>query len=393
MTSTMMATSFQKRQRIFKVITAPTSFTPTARRARLSPVIPFWTVLLSLAGQAKGSFPNDQGGGFFCDGRGSGNECSPTLTSLSFSGNSANYGGAISNFAAFAGLSSPILSNSIFYGNSAGENGGAIYNYGFSGIASPTLTNVSFSGNSATRGGAFYNYGSAGTSNAALRNIIMWGNTASIGAQIRNLDANVTIRYSLVEGGIHGAGVVSGGSGSVIDGGGNIDGDPLFIDIAKGNLRLGGNSPAIDAGDNSAVSLSIDLAGNPRFYDDTLVTDTGAGSPPIVDMGAYERQIDSASNLVIRKAATPTVTQPGATITYTLTFSNAGPDIATGVIITDSFPTTVINTSVTNDGVAITQTNGYPTYIWQVGRSDSWPRRSDYDYGTSEQYPGDGSLH
>ena len=27
----------------------------------------------------------------------------------------------------------------------------------------------------------------------------------------------------------------------------------------------------------------------PRFADDPLVSDTGAGTPPICDMGAYER--------------------------------------------------------------------------------------------------------
>lgn len=86
------------------------------------------------------------------------------------------------------------------------------------------------------------------------------------------------------------------------DGGYNLDADPLFVDAdgADGisgtlddDLRLDDYSPAIDAGDNSAVRESSDLDGNGRFYDDANVSDTGNGTAPIVDMGAYERQSDS----------------------------------------------------------------------------------------------------
>jgi predicted outer membrane repeat protein len=49
-------------------------------------------------------------------------------------------------------------------------------------------------------------------------------------------------------------------------------------------------SPAIDAGVNSAVPTSIlkDLAGNARFIDDPRTIDTGVGTPPLVDIGAFE---------------------------------------------------------------------------------------------------------
>jgi hypothetical protein len=59
------------------------------------------------------------------------------------------------------------------------------------------------------------------------------------------------------------------------------------------NLHLSAYSPAIDAGDNDAIGESSDLAGNARFYDDTAVSDTGNGTAPIVDMGAYEKQSSS----------------------------------------------------------------------------------------------------
>ena len=98
---------------------------------------------------------------------------------------------------------------------------------------------------------------------------------------------------------------------------GNISADPLFASVSPGpdgiwgtpddtfgDLRLLTFSPCIDAGSNADVPtdaadldgdgnvaepLPVDLAGGARFLDDPQVADTGAGTAPIVDMGAYER--------------------------------------------------------------------------------------------------------
>jgi hypothetical protein len=55
-------------------------------------------------------------------------------------------------------------------------------------------------------------------------------------------------------------------------------------------MRLRSGSPCIDAGSNAALPVDAvtDVDGNPRFLDDPDTPDTGAGTPPIVDMGAYE---------------------------------------------------------------------------------------------------------
>jgi hypothetical protein len=84
---------------------------------------------------------------------------------------------------------------------------------------------------------------------------------------------------------------------------GNIDMDPLFVNPTNGDFTLLPNSPCIDAADNTAVPADIadvdsdgdtdeplpwDISGNPRFIDQPEVPDTGNGTVPIVDMGAFE---------------------------------------------------------------------------------------------------------
>ena len=76
------------------------------------------------------------------------------------------------------------------------------------------------------------------------------------------------------------------------EGDGNISDEPLFVDLAGGNLRLQTNSPCIDAGDNIYVVGDTDLDGNTRIVSGT------------VDMGAYEFHVSALSPF-----------QPGSSIT------------------------------------------------------------------------------
>jgi predicted outer membrane repeat protein len=241
-------------------------------------------------------------------------DSSPTLNNVTFRGNLADSGGGMSNWAG----SNPTLTNVIFINNVADTGGGGIYNRNSSptlinvtfinnsaiiggGIASLdqsnlSLTNVTFTGNSAIVGGGIYNRGSYPNLTIA----ILWGNTATdIGPQIANFNNSApSISYSDIEG--------SGGSGTGWnatlgqDNGGNIEADPLFIDVdgadnilgtLDDNLRLQTDSPVIDAGNNLSITVPTDLDGDPRLVDIPTMPDTGNGSPPLVDMGAYETQL------------------------------------------------------------------------------------------------------
>jgi predicted outer membrane repeat protein len=269
-----------------------------------------------------GNSTAENGGGMYNDGRFDGS--SPTLTNITFSDNSAGkHGGAMANNHS----GNPILINATFTGNSAGWSGGGIYNEDKS---SPTLINVAFSGNSASWGGGgmaneylcnptlinvtFSGNSAAGDggamdnseSSATLTNCVLWGNSSSDGSQISNVYSNPSVTYSLVKGGYPGTG--------------NLSADPLFVDAdgsdntvgtLDDNLRLQLASPAIDAGDNSAVPadstdldgdgdttepLPLDMAGNPRFIDIADKADTGNGTAPIVDVGAYETVVAGPMN-------------------------------------------------------------------------------------------------
>jgi len=225
---------------------------------------------------------------------------SPTVSNCRFDRNTAPYGGGMHNWH----LSNPSLFNSTFSANRATLHGGAIYNDEDS---SPFAYNCTFSANAANGfGGGIYNSGT-GSNSPTLANSVLWANVADADgdaggpfmgetAQIHTESGMPTVDYSIVQGGWSGAGGV-----------GVSNANPLFVD-AEGpdgvpgteddDLRLMPGSPAIDAGDNGAVppGITIDLDGNLRFVDDPATSDTGAGLAPIVDMGAFELQVDCNAN-------------------------------------------------------------------------------------------------
>lgn len=210
---------------------------------------------------------------------------------------------------------STTISNSLFVGNqipphepglctqSLGGRGGGIFSAG-----SLTVVNSTFFGNSATgttggRGGAI-----GGTLTSAS-NCIFWNNTdGGSSARSAAIDTNtyLVLRNCIVPN-------MPTGSGN-----GNIGLFPAFVDsfgidgvlgTADDRFDLRSNSPAIDAGNNSFVVGDLDLAGDPRRVDAPLTPDTGVGTSPIVDIGAYEYQppciadLDDGSGLGRRDGA------------------------------------------------------------------------------------------
>jgi len=117
---------------------------------------------------------------------------------------------------------------------------------------------------------------SDGVSSSILNNCTVVGNTGSVG--VWGSTANNCILF-------YNAGVNFWSStlnyccsSPLPLGPGNITDAPLFVDLTAGNLRLGSNSPCINAGRNSYVAGGADLDGNARIVGGT------------VDIGAYEFQ-------------------------------------------------------------------------------------------------------
>ncbi|MHC4644376.1 MAG: S8 family serine peptidase [Planctomycetota bacterium] len=219
-------------------------------------------------------------------------ESPTTLTNCVFVDNSASHGGAV-----YYDTTSGSMTNCLFTGNTATVNAGAVevdYN-----SADVNIVNCTFSGNDAgSKGGALLNVHSS----PKVSNCILWNDDANDGNEVYNWDANSDPNFRCCD--IEGCGGSGGGWDPNLgtDGGGNIDQDPNFVDsndpngdddiwaTADDGLALDCGSHCIDAGDNDAIGLAGDIAGNFRRRDATCRIDTGAppNDAPYADMGPYE---------------------------------------------------------------------------------------------------------
>ena len=247
------------------------------------------------------------------------NGADPHFISCHFVGNQATvgHGGAIYSQGA---QTTPVIIGCHFVANTASDDGGGIFSYNggglqivncrFAGNRSAdkagalycrtddvsTVVNSTFFANQAAYGGGIYIWGSSHTT---VANTVLWANTATYGPQIGLGNASsLTIGYSDLEGG-QAAGIYNEDSTVNWDAGSMITVDPLFAGAAgpddvvgteDDDLHLFSGSPCIDAGDNAAMpgNIDVDLDGAPRFFNDPDTSDTGSGTAPIIDMGAYE---------------------------------------------------------------------------------------------------------
>ncbi len=262
---------------------------------------------------------------------------SPTFTNCIFTNNKGNSGGGITNTSSTLILTNCIVSENIA---TLGGNGGGVYNGSSSNL---TMTNCTLTGNIGDNGDGLYNNSSVST----LTNCIMWGNYDS---EIYVVSGTCTVNYSNIEGDYTGTGNIntppdffniplqkgettysnttnrfshSDSATYSIDDIIEIDNDGILRTVTNvsGNtvyftpelltavlkvkyvdkwgsvttsadidLHINNNSPCIDAGDNSVVTVATDFDGNDRLIDNPSVIDSGNGTAPIVDMGAYEYQ-------------------------------------------------------------------------------------------------------
>jgi hypothetical protein len=213
-----------------------------------------------------------------------------------------------------------LMNNCLVAGNSAARGGGLYLG------ASPqsggglgwVLTGCTLAQNSAAQEGGTFKINASQNdilTPLELYDSVVWNSSAPLGSTLHHAigTAVVSVASCDVQGGS--SGFVLGAGSSLSYGPGNIDLDPLFVDIdgpdnnlltiADNDYRLLAGSPCADAGDNARVSpdlididsdgdlselTPLDLLLQPRFVEDPLAPNTGQGTPPLVDLGAFERQ-------------------------------------------------------------------------------------------------------
>ncbi|MDX2148268.1 MAG: hypothetical protein SFZ23_12170 [Planctomycetota bacterium] len=229
-------------------------------------------------------------------------ELSIGFANCTFQENEAEFnGGAINSTGSFL-----IVHNSVFKGNTASQFGGAVYVFGSG--ADSIFRNCSFSFNRGV-GGTYGGIGLGSAASATVHNSVFWTNldantgTSTLQEQIGGpTGTTVSVSDSILEG------------ATILFGTRNLGVNPGFVDQFGPNniagdfdddLRPAPGSPMIDSGNNASMPtdqydvdfdgntgelLPLDLLDQDRRRDDPLKADTGLGTAPIVDRGAYEFQ-------------------------------------------------------------------------------------------------------
>ena len=219
------------------------------------------------------------GGGLYNNG---GGEVHARLVNMNVVGNESWLSGGGLYFFSIDECS-PTIVNTVVNGNfSGGGNGGGVYMATYNGDAQPAIINSTICGNRVAinpmkDGGGLVVF-PVGISKANIFNTVIWGNK---GDDIDNLFADGdwgkdnTISSSFIEG-------LNDLDASNLPG----NTDPKFLEPVRGeyaptmdgDYQLTLESPLINKGANTYISISYDLLGNSRIFNN------------IVDIGAYESQ-------------------------------------------------------------------------------------------------------
>lgn len=281
------------------------------------------------------------------------------FTTTLFAGNKAATAGAI-----YRQGGSMSVSEATFSGNQASGNAGAVYLEGAGGVVMNRV--LLYANRSGGSGGGIL---AAGTTDFRVYNAVAVGNTAVNGAALAGQNAmlkvsNVTAVGNTSTGGatISADGASTGAVRNTLAWGNSAaaaisappavgvsnnmpeTSDPKFKRMASagdgnwdtlgdndyGDLSVNQGSPAIDAGDNGAltdstITVTTDVKGISRRWDDSSKPDTGIGTPPLVDIGAHEF-IDAVP---IAVAGGPYASVEGTPVTVTA----AGSSTPVGTIV------------------------------------------------------------
>jgi uncharacterized repeat protein (TIGR01451 family) len=288
-----------------------------------------------------GNFANMHGGGiwnFSSGGPASGTSGELTIDNSTISGNTAYQGGGIYDDGAASGAGSPLritrITNSTISGNitqSPGQSlppptsGGGLL------LRKPvSLLNTTISGNTAGAGsGIFINdltQGAAEFKHTIIANLCSPDNSSAFTSLGHNIDSGSTCNLVAAN---DQAGVNAQLAALAANQGG-----PTAVQVPNPG------SPAIDAGDDGACP-EVDQRAFPR------PADGNGDSTPQCDIGAVEVTppgVDAA-DLAVAVIDSPDPVAVNATLSWTVTVTNQGPDDATGASLAFTLPGGVVGPS------------------------------------------------
>ncbi len=243
-----------------------------------------------------------RGGGVYMNNNGLVRNCKIINNSLTYSGGNGGYGGGV-YMTGGGTLDTCIISNNVAsYGTGSSSRGGGVYMTGAGLIRNCLITKNSHN----YRAGGVYCSGGVVENCTIVSNqvttYVVGGET--IAGIVGGLECiNGTIRNTIIQFNRSVSGLYnylnSGTSWSYnncstyptngLTGSGNIDGDPLFRNVARGNFTLTSGSPCINAGlYQSWMDEAFDLAGQSRILD------------KVVDIGAYEGRLPGGTLTILR---------------------------------------------------------------------------------------------
>jgi uncharacterized repeat protein (TIGR01451 family) len=287
---------------------------------------------LGVATLSGGSFVNNLAASGYGGGLNAG--AATSLTGTSFISNTAGLGGG-GAYLTGGDTGTRRFVNGLLVGNRAGSHGDGLF-LNFSAGSALILQTTFAEPGLAAGAGVYVLAGKLG-----ITNTIFAGQTVGI----EQTGGAVFQDYNLFfSNGANTTGTVSGGAHS-------LTGNPRFVSPAGNDYHLDSGSLAIDAGTNAGVLT--DFEGDPRPQ--------GAG----FDIGFDESPFTALADVGVTKSAGAAARQPGQTLTYTLVYSNSGPEVAPLVRLTDVVPANLVAVTYTSSGAALTPVGQSP-YDWQV---------------------------
>lgn len=165
-------------------------------------------------------------------------------------------------------------------------------------------------------------------------------------------------------------------------------GDRLSAVDINGNIAIIGAWGDDDSGSNSGAAYVFERNGTSWAFHSKLSAPDGASEDLFgrsvaiannslivgadsddshdIDAGAvYFFGPSYPADVAIEKQITNHIAAPDQSITYTLHYTNYGPDIAVNTIITDLIPTEITDLAFSNSGPIITQTGSAP-FAWEI---------------------------